>query len=229
MRILVAEDRPKTADLLRRALGSEGHEVVLAFDGDRALTLGRNSAADLILLDVMLPVLDGFTVLRKLRESRVRTPVIMLTARDSRADIVHGLDCGADDYLTKPFELDILFARVRAVARRAPAAELPELNFLDLHLNPATLEIRRGERIAPLTRTEFLLLETLMRRPGAVVRREALIEQGWQSESDANGASLYVFIRSLRSKITHPGETELLHTVRGVGYSLRSGRCLEGA
>ncbi len=108
MRILVAEDRPKTADLLRRALGSEGYEVVLAYDGDRALTLGKSAEADLILLDVMLPVLDGFTVLRKLREDRVRTPVIILTARDSKADIVHGLDCGADDYLTKPFELDIL-------------------------------------------------------------------------------------------------------------------------
>jgi two-component system response regulator MprA len=222
MRILVAEDRPKTADLLGRALGSEGHDVVLAYDGDRALSLGKNADADLILLDVMLPLMDGFTVLRKLRESRVRTPVIILTARDSKADIVHGLDCGADDYLTKPFELDILLARVRAVARRAPASELAELTYLDLHLNATTYEIRRGERTAPLTRTEYALLETLMRRPGAVVRRETLIEQGWGSEADATGASLYVFIRSLRSKITQPGETELLHTVRGVGYSLRS-------
>jgi DNA-binding response OmpR family regulator len=222
MRILVVEDRPKTADLLSRALGGEGHEVVLAFDGERALTLARSAAADLILLDVVLPVLDGFTVLRRLRESRVRTPVIMLTARDSRADIVHGLDCGADDYLTKPFELDILFARVRAVARRAPAAEPVRLTFLDLQLDASTYEIRRGERTAPLTRIEYALLETLMRRPGTVVRRETLIEQGWGTGSDANGASLYVFIRSLRSKITQPGEAELLHTVRGVGYSLRS-------
>jgi two-component system response regulator MprA len=221
MRILVAEDRPKTADLLRRALVSEGYDVVLAYDGDRALTLGKTAEADLILLDVMLPVLDGFTVLRKLREDRVRTPVIILTARDSNADVIRGLDCGADDYLTKPFELDILFARVRAVVRRAPASELAELNFHDLHLNPTAYEIRRGNRTAPLTRTEYALLETLIRRPGAVVRRETLIEQGWGSESDVNGASLYVFIRSLRSKITHPGETELLHTVRGVGYSLR--------
>ena len=225
MRILVAEDRPKTADLLGRALGSEGHDVVLAYDGDRALSLGKNADADLILLDVMLPLMDGFTVLRKLRESRVRTPVIILTARDSKADIVHGLDCGADDYLTKPFELDILLARVRAVARRAPASELAELTYLDLHLNATTYEIRRGERTAPLTRTEYALLETLMRRPGAVVRRETLIEQGWGSEADATGASLYVFIRSLRSKITQPGETELLHTVRGVGYSLRIQAC----
>lgn len=221
MRILVAEDKPKTAQLLRRALESEGHEVVLAYDGGRALTLGTSAEADVILLDVMLPQQDGFAVLRKLREGRVRTPVIMLTARDSKADIVHGLDCGADDYLTKPFELDILFARVRAVARRAPAPEQAELTFLDLHLNASTYEIRRGDRTEPLTRTEFVLLETLMRRPGVVVRRETLIEQGWGSESDVNGASLYVFIRSLRSKITRPGESELLHTVRGVGYSLR--------
>jgi DNA-binding response OmpR family regulator len=222
MRILVAEDRPKTADLLRRALVSEGYDVMLAYDGDRARTLGKSADADLILLDVMLPVLDGFAVLRKLREDRVRTPVIILTARDSKADIVHGLDCGADDYLTKPFELDILFARVRAVARRAPVAEMAELNFLDLHLNASTYELRRGQRTVPLTRTEYALLETLMRRPGVVVRRDTLIEQGWGAESDVSGASLYVFIRSLRSKITRPGETELLHTVRGVGYSLRS-------
>jgi two-component system response regulator MprA len=222
MRILVAEDRLRTADLLRRALGTEGYDVVNAYDGVRALELGRTAEAGLILLDVMLPGLDGFTVLRKLREGRVRTPVIILTARDSKADIVHGLDCGADDYLTKPFELDILFARVRAVARRAPATEPAELRFAGLSLDPATYEIHRGGRSAALTRTEFALLETLMRRPGAVVRRETLIEQGWGSESDVNGASLYVFIRSLRSKITQPGETELLHTVRGVGYSLRS-------
>jgi DNA-binding response OmpR family regulator len=225
MRILVAEDRERTAELLRRALESEGHGVVTAYDGDRALTLGRTAELDLILLDVMLPRLDGFTVLRKLREGRHRTPVIILTARDSKADIVHGLDCGADDYLTKPFELDILFARVRAVARRAPATQLAELAFEDLRLNPSTYEIQRGERTASLTRTEYALLEALIRRPGAVVRRETLIEQGWGSSADASGASLYVFIRSLRAKITQPGEKELLHTIRGVGYSLRSEAC----
>jgi len=225
MRILVAEDRPKTAELLRRALESEGYGVVTAFDGDRALALGKAADLDLILLDVMLPRVDGFTVLKKLRESRLRTPVIMLTARDAKADIVHGLDCGADDYLTKPFELDILFARVRAVTRRAPAAQTAELTFEDLRLNPSTYEMQRGERSVSLTRTEYALLEALMRRPGIIIRRETLIEQGWGTEGDANGASLYVFIRSLRSKITQPGERELLHTVRGVGYSLRNVDC----
>jgi DNA-binding response OmpR family regulator len=149
----------------------------------------------------------------------------MLTARDSKVDIVHGLDCGADDYLTKPFELDILFARVRAVARRAPGAQMAELSFEDLRLNPATYEIHRGGRTASLTRIEYALLEAMMRRPGAVVRREALIEQGWGSATDTSAASLYVFIRALRAKITQPGEKELLHTIRGVGYSLRGEAC----
>lgn len=225
MRILVAEDRMKTADLLRRALESEGHGVVLAYDGDRALALSRTADLDLILLDVMLPRMDGFAVLRKLREARSRTPVIIVTARDAKADIVHGLDCGADDYLTKPFELDILFARVRAVARRAPAQQLAELTYQDLRLKPSTYELQRGARTVSLTRTEYALLETLMRRAGAIVPRQVLIEQGWGNESDASGANLYVFIGSLRSKITQPGEVELLHTVRGVGYSLRSEPC----
>src|SRR5262249_13166759 len=222
MQILLAEDRPKTADLMRRALEDEGYSVRLAFDGDRALELGRTEDIGLILLDVMLPRLDGFTVLRKLREARFRTPVIIVTARDAKEDILHGLDAGADDYLTKPFELDILLARVRAVARRAPPAQVPELVFQDLRLNPNTYELQRGERKASLTRTEYALLEALMRRAGTVVSREALLEQGWGSESDATGANLYVFIRSLRAKVTEKGEAELLHTIRGVGYSLRS-------
>ncbi len=225
MKILVAEDRPKTPQLLCPPLTCQRHHTVIDYDGERALTLARTTEIDLILLDVMLPALDGFTVLRRIREDRLRTPVILLTARDSRSDIVHGLDCGADDYLTKPFELDILFARVRAVARRAPATQPAEIVFEDLRLNPNTYELHRGTRSASLTRTEFALLETLLRRPGTVVRRETLIEQGWGSESAADGSSLYVFIRSLRSKITQPGETELLHTIRGVGYSLRSEPC----
>ncbi len=218
----MAEDRPKTADLLRRALEGEGHSVLLAYDGDRALNLGQATDVDVILLDVMLPRLDGFSVLRKLREARLRTPVIIVSARDAMTDIVHGLDAGADDYLTKPFKLDILLARVRAVARRAPAAQPAELTFHDLRLNPRTYEMQRGGRTASLTRTEYALLETLMRRAGGVVPRNVLIEEGWGMESDVSGANLYVFIRSLRAKITQPGESELLHTVRGVGYSLRS-------
>jgi DNA-binding response OmpR family regulator len=225
MRILVAEDRPNTADLMRRALESDGHSVLIAYDGDRALSLATTEEIDVILLDVMLPRVDGFSVLKKLRESRLRTPVIIVSARDAKPDIVHGLDSGADDYLTKPFELEILLARVRAVARRVPSVPRPELAFQDLRLNPTTYEMQRGDRSVPLTRTEYALLETLMRRAGTVVPREVLIEEGWGMESDSSGGSLYSFIRLLRSKITQSGEPELLHTVRGVGYSIRSEVC----
>ena len=221
----MAEDRSNTADLMRRALESDGHSVVIAYDGDRALTLATTENFDVILLDVMLPRLDGFSVLGKLREVRLRTPVIIVSARDTKPDIVHGLDSGADDYLTKPFELDILLARVRAVARRAPATQRPELTFQDLRLNPTTYEMQRGGRTVPLTRTEFALMESLMRRAGTVVPREVLVDEGWGMESDSSGGSLYSFIRLLRSKITQPGETELLHTIRGVGYSLRGEAC----
>ena len=221
IRILVAEDRSKTADLLRRALQTEGHSVLLAYDGERALKLALEPDLNLILLDVMLPRMDGITVLRKIREARLHTPVIIISARDAGPDIVEGLDCGADDYLTKPFELDVLLARVRAVARRAAAAHPAELKFADLRLNPGTYQLQRGERTAALTRTEYALLETLIRRAGMIVPREVLIEEGWGLGSDANDANLYFFVRALRSKITQPGETELLHTVRGVGYSIR--------
>jgi DNA-binding response OmpR family regulator len=218
----VAEDRPNTADLLRRALETEGHSVQLAYDGDRALKLGLAAALDVILLDVMLPRMDGLSVLRRLREARLHTPVIIVSARDAGPDIVQGLDSGADDYLTKPFELDILFARLRAVARRAPAVQPTDLRFGDLRLNPGTYQLHRGDRTVSLTRTEFALLETLIRRAGMVVPREVLIEEGWGMASDVSDANLYFFVRALRSKITQPGETELLHTVRGVGYAIRS-------
>jgi len=170
----------------------------------------------------MLPRVDGLSVLRRLREARVHTPVIIVSARDAGSDIVQGLDSGADDYLTKPFELDILLARVRAVARRAPTPQPAYLTFADLKLNPGTYQMQRGGRTVSLTRTEFALLETLIRRAGMVVPRQVLIEEGWGGECDVNDANLYFFVRSLRSKITQPGEPELLHTVRGVGYSIRN-------
>jgi DNA-binding response OmpR family regulator len=176
---------------------------------------------DVILLDIMLPRMDGVSVLKRLRDARMQTPVIIVSARDAAPNIVQGLDSGADDYLTKPFELDILLARVRAVARRAPTAQPAELTFRDLKLNPGTYQLHRGERTVALTRTEYALLETLIRRAGMVVPREVLIEEGWGRESEVSDANLYFFVRALRSKITQPGETELLHTVRGVGYSIR--------
>ena len=216
------EDKRSMADLLRRALELEGYSVVLAYDGEEALKLNKSTEIDLIILDVMLPRMDGFEVVRRLREAKSRTPTIILSARDAMTDIVRGLDCGADDYLTKPFELDVLLARVRAAARRGPVAQPADLQFEDLTLNPRTYEVKRGSRIESLTRTEYALLETLVRRARMVVPREVLIEEGWGMDAEVSGASLYVLIRSLRAKITHPGEPELLHTVRGVGYSLRS-------
>ena len=210
---------------MRRALETEGHCVQLAYDGERALKLGMAAGIDVILLDVMLPRMDGLSVLRKLREARIHTPVIIVSARDAGPDIVCGLDSGADDYLTKPFELDILLARIRAVARRAPAPQPTDLSFGDLRLNPGTYQLQRGDRTASLTRTEYALLEILIRRAGMVVPREVLIEEGWGMEADVSDANLYFFVRALRSKITQPGESELLHTVRGVGYSIRSEAC----
>jgi len=170
----------------------------------------------------MLPGLDGLTVLKKLREARLNTPVIIVSARDAGPDIIQGLDCGADDYLTKPFELDILLARVRAVSRRAHGSHPAEIVFQDLTLKPATYQMQRAGRTVALTRTEYVLLEALIRRAGTVVPRDVLIEEGWGVGSDVSDANLYFFVRALRAKITAPGEVELLHTVRGVGYSIRS-------
>jgi DNA-binding response OmpR family regulator len=222
MRLLVAEDKPRMAKLLERALYNEGHSVVLAYDGRAALEMGRSADYDVILLDVMLPFMDGFTVLKTLRAERCHTPTIIVTARDAMSDIVRGLDLGADDYLTKPFALDVLLARIRAVSRRNPVSERTVLAFEDLELDSATHELRRGSRTASLTRTEFALLEVLMRRPRCIVTRDGLIEAGWGLNSDVNDGTLYVFIRALRSKIAQNGEPQLLHTARGVGYVLRS-------
>ncbi len=221
MRVLVVEDKRSAADLLRRALEREGHCVELAYDGEEALSLGESDDLDVIILDLMLPRVDGYTVIRKLREAKHLTPTIILSARDAMEDIVRGLDSGADDYLTKPFSLAVLMARVRAVARRGPVLHPIDLQFRDLTLKAAGYELQRGGRSASLTRTEYALLEILLRRAGRVVAKDALLDAGWGIGADVNGSTLYVFIRSLRSKITQPGEPELLHTVRGVGYSLR--------
>jgi len=210
------------ARFLQRALQSEGYLVELAFDGDQALSMGLAGGLDLMLLDVMLPSRDGFDVIRNLRAARQMLPTIMVTARDARADIVRGLDLGADDYLTKPFALDVLLARVRALIRRGPAVYADDLRFEDLVLNSRTHEMRRGERTASLTRTEYSLLETLMRRANCIVPREVLVEAGWGGGADVSDGTLYVFIRALRAKITAAGELQYLHTARGIGYTLRT-------
>ena len=183
--------------------------------------MGMMGGFDVLLLDVMLPQLDGFDVVKSLRAARQMTPVIMVSARDAMADIVRGLDAGADDYLTKPFPLDILLARVRALARRA--RDMPDdLEFGDLRLDRRSHELSRGNRRETLTRTEFALLEILMRRKGSIVPRAVLTEAGWGSEADSvSDSTVYVFMRALRAKISHPGESQLLHTARGVGYTLK--------
>jgi DNA-binding response OmpR family regulator len=210
------------ARLLERALQSEGYSVLLAHDGDRALQIGLSGGLDVIILDVMLPGRDGFDVVKNLRDAKRTVPTIMVTARDAMSDIVRGLDAGADDYLTKPFPLDVLLARVRALSRRGPAAYPSDLTFADLTLKSGTHELQRGGRLAALTRTEYALLEVLMRRAGCIVPRETLAEAGWGSDVDVSDATLYVFIRALRAKIAQPGERQWLHTERGVGYALRA-------
>ena len=222
MRVLVAEDKPRMARFLQRALQSEGYAVDLAFDGEQALSMGLSGGLDLMVLDVMLPRRDGFDVIRNLRAAKQMLPTIMVTARDAMSDIVRGLDLGADDYLTKPFALDVLLARVRALTRRGPAAYRQDLQVEDLVLDSRTHELRRGSRSISLTRTEFALLETLMRRPGCIVPRDALAEAGWGGGAEVSEGTLYVFIRGLRAKIAVGAERQLLHTARGVGYTLRA-------
>jgi DNA-binding response OmpR family regulator len=221
MKVLVAEDKPRMAEHLRRTLFREGHSVVVAYDGQQAFEFGRDGDCDVMLLDIMLPRLDGFTVLKMLREAKSNLPTIIVSARDAMADIVRGLDLGADDYLTKPFALDVLLARIRAVARRNPITSPVNLTYRDLILDNSRHELHRGSRHVPLTRTEFALLELLMRRSGSIVSRESLIEAGWGLNSDVNENTLYVFIRSLRTKISQDDEAQLLHTARGIGYTLR--------
>jgi DNA-binding response OmpR family regulator len=221
MRVLIVEDKRSLAHHVGRALEGEGYGVGFAYDGDEALTQGRSGQFDLLLLDVMLPGLDGLAVIRQMRSEHLNTQTIIVSARDSMQDIVFGLDAGADDYLTKPFALDVLLAKVRAAARRLPKPAAEPLCVGDLQLHPQQYEARRGERAIPLTRTECQLLAVLMRRAGTVVPHGVLIDSAWDAAAEVGYDSLYVFIRALRSKLTHEGEPELLHTLRGVGYTLR--------
>lgn len=226
MQVLVVEDKRSLAVHMGRALQSEGHSVTLAYDGEEALRLGKTDDFDVMILDVMLPRMDGFSVIRKMREVRLQTQAIIVSARDSMSDIVCGLDAGADDYLTKPFALDVLLAKVRAASRRVPEKSPSTLEFEGLILRPHRFELQRGDRKALFTRTECALLAVLMRRANSTVPHAVLIEEGWSSDADVSYDSLYVFIRALRTKITHPGEPQMLHTMRGVGYSLRSAPCV---
>jgi two-component system OmpR family response regulator len=222
MRILVVEDELKMASLLRRGLTEEGHAVDLARTGDDALWMARATEYDAVVLDLMLPGVDGFEVCRRLREGGVWSPVLMLTARDGVEDRVAGLDAGADDYLPKPFSFAELLARLRALVRRGAGERPAVLEVGDLRLDPATRRAWRGDAEVKLSAKEFALLEAFMRRPGDVLSRYQLLEHAWDYGYENRSNVIDVYVRYLRDKVDRPFGRASIETVRGVGYRLRN-------
>ena len=223
-RVLVVDDDRAVRDSLRRSLEFNGYEVALAGDGAEALASIARTPPDVVVLDVMMPRLDGIETTKALRSSGNDLPILVLTARDSVGDRVEGLDAGADDYLTKPFALDELLARLRALLRRVqPDGDEPAevLAFSDLSLDLASREVRRGDRLIELTRTEFALLEMFLRRPRRVLERAFILEEVWGFDFPTTANSLEVYVGYLRRKTEAEGEPRLIHTVRGVGYVLK--------
>ena len=218
MRVLVVDDDSAVRESLRRALQLEGYQVELAADG--AAALEQLDDADAVVLDVAMPRLDGLEVSRRVRAAGNRLPILMLTARDEVSDRVAGLDAGADDYLVKPFALEELLARLRALLRRAPAPS-EVLRFADLELDPSTREVRRAGDPIELTRTEFSLLELFLRNPQLVLQRSVILERVWGFDFETSSNSLEVYVSYLRRKLEGDGDPRLVHTVRGVGYVLR--------
>jgi two-component system response regulator MprA len=219
--ILVVEDDPQIADLLRRGLIYEGYSVTVAADGPAGLTAARDRPPDLVLLDLMLPGMDGLTVCARLRAAS-SVPILILTARDAVPDRVKGLDAGADDYVVKPFNFDELLARIRAqLRRRAPAADQETLRFADLTLNPDTHEVFRGGRKIELTAREFEVLLLFMQHPRQVITRDLLYERIWGYDFGGESNIIEVYVRYVRSKLEEGGAPRLIQTVRGVGYALR--------
>jgi len=221
MRILVVEDEPKLARLLARGLAEEGHPADVALTGEEALWMADSDAYDAIVLDVMLPGLDGLAVCRRLRERKVWTPVLMLTARDALEDRIAGLDTGADDYLLKPFAFGELLARLRALARRGPSERPTELAAGDLRLDPASRRVWRGAAEIELSAKEFALLEVFMRRAGEALTRVQLLDGAWDMSFESRSNVVDVYVRYLREKIDRPFDRGSLETVRGIGYRLR--------
>ena len=222
MRILVVEDEPKLARLLERGLVEEGHAADVAGTGEDALWMARSIDYDAIVLDLMLPGINGVEVCRTLRENSVWSPVLMLTARDAIEDRVAGLDAGADDYLPKPFAFDELLARLRSLARRGKSERPAVLEAGGLRLDPSTRQVWRGETEIDLSVKEFALLETFMRRPGQVLSRYELLEHAWDIAYENKSNVVDVYVRYLREKVDRPFGIESLETVRGAGYRLRA-------
>ena len=221
MKILVVDDEPQLRRALERALKLEGYDVGTAEDGDRALEAVSAAPPDAIVLDVLMPGRDGLEVCRELRSRGDHTPVLMLTARDAVQDRVDGLDAGADDYVVKPFALEELLARLRALLRRSEGGGAEALSHSDLTLDPSTREVRRGGRELELTKTEFALLELLLRHPRQVLTRSQIFESVWGYDFGPRSNSLEVYIGYLRRKTEDGGEPRLIQTVRGIGYSLK--------
>ena len=222
MDVFVVDDEPAVRSALERALGAEGYRVGVAADGVEAIERLPDPRPDVIVLDVLMPRMDGLEVCRSLRAAGDRTPVLMLTARDAVSDRVAGLDAGADDYLVKPFALAELLARIRALHRRAePADDDQPLRFADLELDPVTREVRRGGRRIELTRTEHALLDLLLRNPRRVLTRDVIFDRVWGYDFGPTSNPLEVYVGYLRRKTEDGGEPRLIHTVRGVGYVLR--------
>ena len=218
------DDERAVRESLRRALELEGYEIELAADGREALErLEADSQPDALILDVLMPGVDGLEVCRRLRRTGSRLPVLMLTARDAVENRVAGLDAGADDYVTKPFALEELLARIRALLRRSADGAGEVLRFSDLELDPGTREVRRGGELIELTRTEFSLLELFMRNPRQVLTRSIIFERVWGYDFGYGSNSLDVYVGYLRRKTETGGRPRLIHTVRGVGYALREG------
>ena len=223
LKLVIAEDDPAVRNAVQRVLELEGYTVIVTKDGVAALDAILSNTPDAVVMDVMMPFSDGLSVCRELRRRANRTPVLLLTARHEVGDRVAGLDAGADDYLVKPFSIDELLARVRALLRRnAPNTTSTILQLADLTLDSTRREVRRGSRIVDLSKTEFDLLQVLLEQTGIVLSREYLYEHIWGFDFETNSKSLDVYIGYLRRKIEQDDETKLLHTVRGVGYVVRA-------
>ena len=220
MNVLVVEDDRRIAAVLKQGMAEDGHTVFLCRRGDEAADLIESEHFDVAVMDIMLPGMDGLAVLAQVRSRHCDMPILLLTARDSMPDVVRGLDLGADDYLTKPFQLEVLLARVRAIGRRGQLVAAADLTVGDLVLDRNQRQARRGEQAIALTKKEFVLLELLMRRAGQVVLRDQLIEAGWGHDADVSNNSIDYYISSLRAKVDIGEGESIIRTVRSLGYSL---------